>query len=1134
MIQNNYPGLLKSKLVHPKESLLLDYSTLESPFIRSLFLCSAVDDDLELCGIIYQRQLDFLLNRNIFSDISIVTGGKWQLVVKNRAVFDRIIHLFQYLMDKWISLTEDDYDTVLSFCDPDIDQQLISDLLHLYSPIRSNVLKYIFRIGHMRKLSITLTSSTSSTPPNNNNNNNTCFGYFGLSILSNDIKIVESVYPRYELYIQQTFGKKIDLPDSILKSCNKRKRSTKLFSRPSSLEFLFTRIISDHNNNNSNSNGSNNKISDKLYSVLSKYIDFKKYFSPDSPYQYFLIKSLPDLFVLEYPAIELQLPFEYQFLQMLTENRRLDLIKQIFDLELFKMNCKCCNNNSNNNKKLKNNNSSNNQQQQQQQQQEEEEIDIETRFNNFNNLTIKEEDYNLDCLKVACENYHFKVVKFMLSNCPFTTPGKPLKISNLFISFGFKAIDYLISNQFIQLSNNNIKNNNRNQQYYHLTTATPTITKILPPADNLDMAVEYEVSNPVFEFIFNNISKRFSSNPTKIVPKSLKIFKLLVENKMNIDRIICPREILARYEFNEELYSLMRHNNQKLEDYLTPDDPKSLVLSKVNLSTLKFMESNDIPITNLILLNSCFASRNFEATKYLVVIKSLKFIELILDPLITHPPNQTVDHFLSDFLNEIHLRSVNLDVQTYFYINFNRVVLKEFTNLKFDNIDLVKILIYSNGCFGTLNNPSRSDQFQLKHYKQLLWDNINNNDIRFDLFYIHQNLSPHFPVYDALISDLKQHIITTKYFRITSDYYTYLFNLHHEDYLNKMSSFTNEELEIINLSLGYFRSQAIVSIINIGVANQIPIGDSRSIFDIARQLEVNPEFLYRTMRAVSVLGIFKEDDQKHGHFSHTPLSKCLIKQGGVADSIKFLVHKMTYLGWSNLENSIRTGKGTGAARFHGIPTMWSLIESDAQYRDLFQNAMSSLTMNNLSVIQGTDFKPYHTVVDLGGSYGGILMEILKLNPHLKGINFDLSPVIEKSKQLIIEKKNPSLQYDESVLSRFSQVGGNFLESVPPSDCYIIKSVLHNWNDQSAKTILSNIHRSMSPNGNLIIYDLVMDYKSLPPNFPFLFMDLHMMMMVDGKERDFKDWSDLIGQCGFKIESISKIDKIYSRIILSKK
>eukprot|EP01132_Coremiostelium_polycephalum_P002593 gene2593-3213_t len=347
-----------------------------------------------------------------------------------------------------------------------------------------------------------------------------------------------------------------------------------------------------------------------------------------------------------------------------------------------------------------------------------------------------------------------------------------------------------------------------------------------------------------------------------------------------------------------------------------------------------------------------------------------------------------------------------------------------------------------------------------------------------------------------------------------------------------------EEINIINILNGYLKSQTLLAIVKLEIPRQIPVGgEYRSIFDIARQIEVNPEYLCRAVRALTTLNIFEEDVDRPGWFKHTPTSECLLQQG-VQDTVKFISHPVFFDNWQNLDETIREGKSCAFKKHKDVNSPWEMFEKDPSYKQLFENAMGYFSQSSLPIVAGTDFSQFKQVVDLGGCTGDVLLEILKKNPHLKGINFDMPNVIESTSKL--DRSN----IDKQVLERFSETSGSFLESVPKSDCYIMKSVLHNWSDENSCKILENISKSIEPNGKVIVFDMILKYskeeeRSLSTDSPLAgvsapFVDLNMMHMLGGKERTENDWNQLAEKCGFKVEKIEPTAQFnYSRIILSK-
>lgn len=162
-----------------------------------------------------------------------------------------------------------------------------------------------------------------------------------------------------------------------------------------------------------------------------------------------------------------------------------------------------------------------------------------------------------------------------------------------------------------------------------------------------------------------------------------------------------------------------------------------------------------------------------------------------------------------------------------------------------------------------------------------------------------------------------------------------------------------------------------------------------------------------------------------------------------------------------------------------------------------------------SVIANYDFSTIHKLVDVGGGQGLLIASILKAYPTMQGILFDLPSVIAGTKNLIKA---------EEIKDCCSVVEGNFFELVPSGgDAYILKRVIHDWDDERALAILKNCHRAMKENGKLLLVEMVIP----PGDEPFFgkFLDLELMIVFGGCERTEKEYRVLFEAAGFQLTGI---------------
>lgn len=280
----------------------------------------------------------------------------------------------------------------------------------------------------------------------------------------------------------------------------------------------------------------------------------------------------------------------------------------------------------------------------------------------------------------------------------------------------------------------------------------------------------------------------------------------------------------------------------------------------------------------------------------------------------------------------------------------------------------------------------------------------------------------------------------------------------------------------------------------------------KSVEELARETNSHSESLYRIMRALANQGIFKE--KKNRHFALTTRSKALLNGNGSLRHV--LMHHLGSVNWNVLGNLIHTVK-TGEDAFgklYGEP-IYEYLHHHPDQSELFNKSMSDLSDFSLNpILQAYDFSGFTAVADIGGGEGLLLASILNKYQNLKGILFDLPNEVHKS---------PEIFKKLGVTDRVTIVEGNFFESIPiHADAYILKNVIHNWNDEKCHQIFQKIKESMPVHGRLLIIDMVV----LPDNItPFSkILDIQMLVAVSGgKERTKEEFADILRKSDFHIK-----------------
>lgn len=310
---------------------------------------------------------------------------------------------------------------------------------------------------------------------------------------------------------------------------------------------------------------------------------------------------------------------------------------------------------------------------------------------------------------------------------------------------------------------------------------------------------------------------------------------------------------------------------------------------------------------------------------------------------------------------------------------------------------------------------------------------------------------------------------------------------------------------LLQIGCGYWVSQCLYVAASLDIAAKLANGPA-SIEALAQQCNANEDALYRVLRALAGRSIFKEEANRH--FSQTPLSELL--RDDVEYSIRSVILMMMseehYQAWAHLLPSVKSGTRPFEAVF-GMP-VFEYFAQHPQASQLFNQAMTSFATNlHRTVLSVYDFSRFHTLVDVGGGQGSLLMGILGHTPTLKGVLFDLPHVVQ------------NLQVPEALKSRFQAVGGDFFQSVHAGgDAYIASMVIHDWSDALALKILRSIHTAMADNGTLLLVENVVEADNKPS--PGKFMDINMLVMTEGgRERSEAEFRKLYADAGFELTRV---------------
>jgi hypothetical protein len=305
---------------------------------------------------------------------------------------------------------------------------------------------------------------------------------------------------------------------------------------------------------------------------------------------------------------------------------------------------------------------------------------------------------------------------------------------------------------------------------------------------------------------------------------------------------------------------------------------------------------------------------------------------------------------------------------------------------------------------------------------------------------------------------------------------------------------------------GYWISQAIYAAAKFGIADLLKDGP-KPVAELARTTSTNPDALYRLLRALASVGIFAEGDARQ--FTLTPLAEPLRSDvAGSKRALALMSGDEQFRAWGEIDYSIRTGK-VAFDKVFGQPVFDYLGHHPDKAR-IFDAAMVGVHGRESSAILGAyDFAGIGVIADIGGGNGSQLAEFLKKHTRMKGILFDLPHVIERAKERV---------QATGLGDRCQLVAGSFFEAVPSgADAYIMRHIIHDWDDEKCLTILRNCHRAMPAAGKLLVIESVIP----PGNQPFhgKFLDLVMLLIPGGKERTESEYRTLFERAGFELTRI---------------
>jgi O-methyltransferase domain/Dimerisation domain len=310
-----------------------------------------------------------------------------------------------------------------------------------------------------------------------------------------------------------------------------------------------------------------------------------------------------------------------------------------------------------------------------------------------------------------------------------------------------------------------------------------------------------------------------------------------------------------------------------------------------------------------------------------------------------------------------------------------------------------------------------------------------------------------------------------------------------------------------SLQCGLMVTSAVNTAVKLGLADRLDEGP-KTIEELARETESHAPSLYLLLRALAGINIFEEVDEQTHTFANTASSR-LLRNSEMADLVRLWGAGYQWDAWKNLSYTIQTGRPALETIYGKGTNIWTYLTTiSPQEGETFQRGLTVVSNLLIPAILATyNFSDLTHIVDVGGGHGNLCVSLLKAYPELTATLFDRPSIIEH-----VQKKPIR---DEEIASRYSQVAGDFFESVPAGgDCYILKNVMMDWPDQEYLRILECCRQAMDERtGRVLVIEPVISQET-----PFTkFFSLQMaMMMKAARHRTLEEHRSLFAAAGFHL------------------
>lgn len=306
---------------------------------------------------------------------------------------------------------------------------------------------------------------------------------------------------------------------------------------------------------------------------------------------------------------------------------------------------------------------------------------------------------------------------------------------------------------------------------------------------------------------------------------------------------------------------------------------------------------------------------------------------------------------------------------------------------------------------------------------------------------------------------------------------------------------------------GYWVSQGVYVAAKLGLADLLHQQGPQTADSLAAATGTHASSLYRLLRALASVGLFTEDAEHR--FSLTSAAEALRSDvEGSQRSLAIMMGEEHFACWGELLYCVRSGKNA-FEKIYGEPIFNYLSKHPEQARTFDEAMVGVHGRETAAMLDAYDFSGFKVVADVGGGNGSVLRELLARHSAVHAWLCDLPGVVERATPRIAAA---------GLAERLLAIPTNFFQEVPAgADAYLMRHIIHDWNDEQSQQILKNVRRAIPAHGRLLLVESVI----LPGNQPDFgkLLDLNMLVIPGGKERTEAEYRALYGQCGFRLARI---------------